>query len=608
MTAFPFYDPRFSRFASALPDEACRHIRELEIVAAYEVAALLSSDALALMFQRMPGLTTLTLWGGVARRDAPSVPLSSLRHLQHLTLEDWEALPCIPPDLAAQLKTLSVGGVDGFWHRVRCPGFPSPAQITSLVSSMTSLERLTLEGGIALSPSELRGVLDALAPSVRHCTVRYVCDDVSCPNAVTASCHLQCGHLTGFHLERLDHEPPIAADRLGRLMEAALLPCRALGPRLPYLRVGVAVDLREDLDPDLDPQPDLDLDREPDLGPAVMELIARCDSVALEEVVVTSASAPGRVLAVATALGMPTVLSFTDGAVDVHGRVRLPAGPPGCARAADGRSSDSSSSASSSKGGSFRPQASAPAQAGPWVLERILERMSCAPAVAPTTPAHAAVPADDPTQGAPRPARPAIPQALLRGPAAAWLARPTSAAQAWVTQLNRCIAHLRWRVRARTRAAIVSRRVFHRMHGTGRSRPGLPRVYAFRRLPYAGAFLLDFFSQATAMAAVRAVRRTAQKYGGGGTCGAAGSSTLPAVMMEAFPARLHVNDAIEQGGLGSTRGCSFGGGVCSQKVLEGLWDGTEEGAPGADVTGLEQLAWMLEAWAGVVGGMSPREP
>ncbi|KAG2491567.1 hypothetical protein HYH03_010135 [Edaphochlamys debaryana] len=322
--------------------------------------------SLAELLQRVRGVQTLALAHVFVRlrhsspldRALASSAFSSLTRLEHLTLTDYHWLPCIQPGLAAQLKTITVGnGVDPARKQL------DEDEVVRAVARMTALEELVLDEDVYYSAEGLRAVLDALAPSVRRLRVVGAClggrSDFS---FVAWDCTLAGGKLLSVvitsHMSEQDYVEDVAA-----FLEAALLPSRALGPRLPRLHLDLTVDADEETPEALT-----------DLSPDIWGLAARCDELQLLQLIAAGSDEVSLedVVAIARLLGMPQCLDW-----GFHTRMELsPRRHAAAVTSAGGGGSEAS-------GFDANSPALTPDQAAPRALERAMQRATAEAAGGP---------------------------------------------------------------------------------------------------------------------------------------------------------------------------------------------------------------------------------
>ncbi|KAG2491566.1 hypothetical protein HYH03_010134 [Edaphochlamys debaryana] len=481
------------------------------------------ADALSSLLSSLPMLQTFTLRSGLAEEGSPlahaqvAASLASLSHLTALTLEDYGWLPCIQPGLTERLQELHLGGA------ASDAAPPCRTLLAAAVAGMPALRVLCLGRGACLGPAELKAVLDALQPSVRTFTAREVrlCHHADGPGAVT--CELVGGELASVAIAQGRMGCKFHAADLAALLEAALLPCRALGPRLPSL----SLDLR--LTPGLHGEATA---AAPAFGPGALDLLSRCDAVRLSALEANGCP-PGAVLEVSRLLGTPDRLQC-----GVAVRLRAPASQhPAASGGLEGSCSDSSTSTG----------ACAPREA-PWVLRRAMQAMTW-------VGAHAGSEPEGPL-GWP------LGHLLLHGPALAQLTASPPALHAWAQQLN---AELSSR-HAPTGPSSAAPCSGHSTPQCGARPPRPPRVVGYQPLPALGAVTLACNREAQALgaalaAAVRETLAACSGACGGGISGAGVGASQPGLRVQ--PVRMWLSDAIGQ-------------------VLGALWRGEEEGGPGPD--------------------------
>ncbi|KAG2483253.1 hypothetical protein HYH03_017851 [Edaphochlamys debaryana] len=247
----------------AAPPEACQRITALTVSTSESGYGLPGKDLLALL-SRLPGLSTLVL-SAIAPdvQDDPlgfrlmTLALSMLPRLTNLTA-DWTYLPCIPSSLAGQLTRLELTSVDSSDR-------PPVAEVVAALPGLTALQELSLdsEGAGAFSPAEVLEFLDSAPPSLNSMTLGPIRPSAEASEPFSFSATFANGRLDTIHA---NGPWPMLYAQVAAVLAAAVLPSRALGPRLGLLKI---IDLgAEQALPD------------PDQDPAA-ELRARCAKVSL---------------------------------------------------------------------------------------------------------------------------------------------------------------------------------------------------------------------------------------------------------------------------------------------------------------------------------------
>ncbi|KAG2491572.1 hypothetical protein HYH03_010140 [Edaphochlamys debaryana] len=516
---------------------AYARILELELTC-YEPDMLPPGPVLERLLRCLPSLRAVHLDGWLCPRSSDralaATALSSLPHLSSLTLSDRDWLPYVTTGaLAVRLAVLRVGLSDEPGGTVL-----SPAGVTACVARITALEELTLCRSMSFSPAELRHLMDALPPSVRRCCVERVGRRE--PHHCAVALELTHGLLSSFEVTSSRALKFMFAATLQDLVVTALLPSRALGPRLPCLRV----------------RPELSVgDERLKIGPSFSQLASCCDQIQIGSMSLMPSSSPTDALALARTLGVPEALEWGLRSGDILCvRLRDPTHP----------SPSTDLRAPSSGGGSSgRAKRRALPPAADVVLRRAVQRIAAASA------ATNAAPGSGPGCKLPR-------RLLVLSPAMQSLAKQPQALSGWLRQINDEMAETcpgEWL--------------------------GPARVDSFRPLPTAAAVLLECSSAAAAEAARRLMTAEAVKPavaaavvtegqamaapsgGAAGGSGGAGAVQQGPPAQAVLPASLGLAEAVSQ-------------------VLQALWDGEEqEGGPGADVAGLERLRWLVRTMGGL---------
>ncbi|KAG2491576.1 hypothetical protein HYH03_010144 [Edaphochlamys debaryana] len=281
------------------PLDACRRITELVVRSGSPDDALSGAVLLALL-PRLPQLRTLRLLTPVTG-PAPSLDeavaaaaLDTLPHLTTVQVQSFDWLSSLSPRFSAQLTWLEAlafayGPDDMYMHLV--------------LAAMTSLRHVTLDAGTNgfFHPSEVLEILDALPPSVEHLCLRHLEVHEDLDVRYAATCRLAGGTLTEVVVEvaRDDAGDKPTAQHIADFQSAALLPSRALGPRLQRLDLRVTAYLGDGL-------------VEPD---ELSELLARCDAVSLAQLKLAQEAGEGAkeaALLVALLFGVPEQLQWNS--------------------------------------------------------------------------------------------------------------------------------------------------------------------------------------------------------------------------------------------------------------------------------------------------------
>ncbi|KAG2495445.1 hypothetical protein HYH03_006391 [Edaphochlamys debaryana] len=524
------------------------------------------AGALAELLRRMSELRALQLSTPAWLAHEGGVPLEGLPHLTSLSLNHAGWLGHIGPTLAPQLTRLKVtlAGGDG-----EGDDMPSSADLAAALAPMAALQEFVLDGGEAIDydAEDACVVLDALSPTVQRCSLGLVwwigsrapyCGTVACvfSQGVLTSCTLKAGPETYF----------VDADATLEFLEAILLPCTKLGQRLGLLELDVPLTSR------------------PPGASTAAQLLQRCDAVractAVYEYGGTDAAQDEQrsTLALARILGTPfklNVWSNMMSTLDFNILLRPPPYPDTSSVAMACGRDEGGGSGGSSSGPAAAQQALPMSRA---VLEQVLEAMlSGSPGCSGSGggggdsgsnsggSGGAEGGGGDGSDGGGGIWRGGEGyELLLRGPAICTLLQAAKKEQhGWVRTI-------------RERAAQGS-------------------LVSYRPLPAVHAIVLTCSSPAAVRAAAEAARQLGAEVGQGadsaGTgpeAGAAGGEGAgsgggkrqredPAAdTVSAMPAATKFQAALA-------------------KVFQALWDGTEPGAPGPDVVGLERLQWLMQA-------------
>ncbi|KAG2483252.1 hypothetical protein HYH03_017850 [Edaphochlamys debaryana] len=282
----------------AAPLDACQRITELAVSTEESETALPGSHVLALV-SRLPGLCKLVLSATAPEEDdsplefsLTQMALSSLPSLTDLTA-NWTYLPCIPGGLAGQLTRLELTPVDSSDR-------PPAANVAEALPGMTAVRELVFAANAVepFTPAEILELLNAAPPSLTHMQVntveaRGLSLRFTFSNSLLDSVHV------GTSWANSDHAgPPWApkyADVAARLA-AAVLPSRALGPRLGLLSISHLTVSGSLPDPD----------------PAAA-LLARCAKVELGALKGSSKGSPRGAISLMRKLGVPRSLEWDAG-------------------------------------------------------------------------------------------------------------------------------------------------------------------------------------------------------------------------------------------------------------------------------------------------------
>ncbi|KAG2491568.1 hypothetical protein HYH03_010136 [Edaphochlamys debaryana] len=521
---------------------ACRRLESLHLDNASNEEPTLPGSVMLSLLRSVPSLHTLYITGLAGGHDAGDraqacAALSSLSRLTTLSLYDYRWLPCIQPGLAARLTFLELGGACG------SPGdlTVTSAEVAAAVSLMPALEELYLFRGLDFSAEDLRALLDALQPSVKDLRVQHAVMGAAggrCTIPVHAC--LEGGLLQSFKIDT-PSAGEASAQEIFTFLEAALLPSRVLGPRLPRLRLGLTLKAEA-----------VQEEGAAAFDPFSSELYARCDDAWLWKLrIVAGSSSIDAAQLLGEALQPRTLLWSLDGAdfasVSLASGVwrNANAGDEAQAQAqGDGGQAqaqgDGGQAQAQGDGGQAQVQGAGgeglgqgqapgagvegdgeededgwdPAETAAWVIEEAVESL-----VASRCPAFDAE------------------QLLFRGPGAGRSLTSPIFMIDWLDQLNM------------------------RLSRKGVFPPGVrPRISRFRLLPSAKAILIDCADQPEAAAeAERLLRKVVE--GGAGE-------------LDIVPTCEPLPYAINE-------------------LLQALWDGEEEGAPSAEAGEHERLWWLL---------------
>ncbi|KAG2491548.1 hypothetical protein HYH03_010119 [Edaphochlamys debaryana] len=528
---------------------------------------------LSLYVPPAPQLSELSLYVHPAAQqlcDAPA--LAALHRLTSLTVSSFAWLPYIAEAGLSSLTKLNVAG--NGWA---CPR-PKTDAIVAMLSTLPALRELRLSCDffhefhaadvhnlLAGLPTTVQSV--SLAPAALYSPPPNTRDAQLCGDVAFG---LSNGFLTSvsIHPDNTKRAKPTPAGQLSRFLVDAILPCRALGPRLEVLHLHASLDL-------------FSAHGSAAGGLAgAAELLSRCAQVEIDELV--GGYADGRdVMDMARFVGgVPGQLSrHTEGLGQLVVVLRR-----SCAAGAE-----ASAEAFAAAGAACGPRGAEgtagavagagvlpPPMPGPDVLRRAVQRMT-----SPPPPIRSQDGSGSSWGSSPQPAalhgggyKPALSPGLgsaegagagagvaalvLRGPEveaglAGLGAGPCHQRSAALGALvARCCLPLRGAAGAGSASA----------GGAAATSRGDRRPLRFWALPSAGVVLLE---------AAGTLRPEAAAPGEAAAAG-----------VEVLPARVGLAEAVTQ-------------------VLQGLWDGTEEGGPCSGARELERLAWLLEAWEGLRG-------
>ncbi|KAG2491565.1 hypothetical protein HYH03_010133 [Edaphochlamys debaryana] len=285
--------------------EACGRIRELTIV---DTGGISSAALLLALLQRLPNLRAISLqcdiWSSSALECAlVDFAFASNPQLTSITLGGQTPstfLTNLPPRLSGRLTYLELGG--DFY----------PNAVTAAVRKMTTLEELVVQcvpgRAAGFRGQELQALLDALPPSVRHCTVRSLAYSSPGPS-FDMTCDLERGKLRRLVLaDRLGsgRAGAVPGERLSSFLETVIVPSRVLDSTLPYLELEASL-------------PDLNQVSGPPgasgtvLTPGAVSLLARCDEKRLRSLRVCAGSSNRTIADFAKQLSMPGRLDWSLG-------------------------------------------------------------------------------------------------------------------------------------------------------------------------------------------------------------------------------------------------------------------------------------------------------
>ncbi|KAG2483254.1 hypothetical protein HYH03_017852 [Edaphochlamys debaryana] len=237
-----------------------------------------------------------------------TLALSMLPRLTDLTA-DWSYLPCIPSGLAGQLTRLELTSIDGS-ERAHA------ADVAAALAGMTALQELSLEteytNATNLTPADVVEILDAVPPSLTSMSIAPIKADPDAPEPFSLWAAFANGRLDTI---RIDSPGPTPYGQVAAVLAAAVLPSRALGPRLSLLELSDCTAEESLPDPDHDPAADL---------------LARCAKVTLGTLTGGGHASPASGMLLVRKLGVPESVAWHV-ASDVWAEVQLTPPKPGLA-------------------------------------------------------------------------------------------------------------------------------------------------------------------------------------------------------------------------------------------------------------------------------------
>ncbi|KAG2494188.1 hypothetical protein HYH03_007546 [Edaphochlamys debaryana] len=279
--------------------DACRRITELSVAVGhgrtfreYEEDFEQLPGHLAGLLSKVEELQTLELAIqrkvlGMEERAVLSAALAPMSRLTRLTLQSCVWLLGVGEGTARQLQHLDVvWDWEGDWG---APLRPETVAFAASISTMTSLRSMKLDAPGEFDAPDLLALLDAVPPSLERLEVTQLRTHGGISKA---ACSFTGGSLSSVDLE-FDN-CGISYGDISVFLAEALLPSRALGPRLGRLTVRTGVELREG---PLDPDP-------------AAPLYARCDQVQLSEMWLGRTELDA-VLAVAREIGVPRCMAWS---------------------------------------------------------------------------------------------------------------------------------------------------------------------------------------------------------------------------------------------------------------------------------------------------------